>query len=61
MAGARIFIYVAVPPERLAQVSGLLPLEQIRVVGRVRTGASPLTGGPVLELIEIQGSGRAPR
>jgi hypothetical protein len=58
VAGARFFIYVAVPPEQLVRVVGLHPLEQIRVVGRVRTGASPLTGGPVIELIEIQRSGR---
>jgi hypothetical protein len=60
VAGPRFFIYVAVPPELLARVSSLAPLEQIRVVGRVRTGASPLTGGPIIELIEIQGSGRSP-
>lgn len=51
--GDRAFVYVAVPPDRLDEVEGLAPLEALRVVGRVRTGASEYTGNPVLELIEL--------
>jgi hypothetical protein len=40
------FVYVAVPPERLTEVQGLVPLERITVTARVRTGASSLHRGP---------------
>ena len=49
----RAFIYVAIPPERLSEVDGLIPLERIRVVGRIRTGAASLTGSPILDLLEL--------
>jgi len=49
----RSFVYVAVPPERLGEVEGLIPLERIRVVGRIRTGAAVLTGNPILDLMEL--------
>jgi hypothetical protein len=51
------FIYVAIPPESLGQASGLTPLEEITVVGRIRTGASALTGSPVLDLVELRRGG----
>jgi hypothetical protein len=47
------FVYVAVPPERLGEVEGLIPLERLRIVGRIRTGAAALTGNPILELLEL--------
>jgi hypothetical protein len=47
------FVYVAVPNDRLPEVEGLLPLERIEVTGRVRTGASSLTGAPIIELISL--------
>jgi hypothetical protein len=47
------FVYVAVPPDRLGEVEGLVPLERINVVGRIRTGAAALTGNPILDLLEI--------
>jgi hypothetical protein len=50
-AGA--FVYVAIPPERLQELEGLVPLERIRVVGRIRTGAAALTGNPILDLLEL--------
>jgi hypothetical protein len=50
----RIFVYVAVPPERMGEVEDLTPLERIRLVGRVRTGAAALTGNPVLDLMEVE-------
>ena len=49
------FVYVAVPTEHLDQVEALAPLQRIRVLGRVRTAASALTGAPVLDLVEIIG------
>ena len=49
----RAFVYVAIPPERRAEVEGLIPLERIRVVGRIRTGAAALTGSPILDLMEL--------
>jgi hypothetical protein len=49
----RTFVYVAIPPERLAEVQGLIPLERIRVVGRIRSGAAALTGNPILDLLEL--------
>jgi hypothetical protein len=52
-ASARAFVYVAVPPERLSEFEGLIPLERIRVVGRIRTGAAALTGSPILDLLEL--------
>ena len=52
------FVYVAVAPERLADVEGLVPLEMLSVTGRVRTGASALTGAPIIDLISIDRDGR---
>jgi hypothetical protein len=52
-AQGRAFVYVAVPPERRVEVEGLIPLERIRVVGRIRTGAAALTGNPILDLLEF--------
>jgi hypothetical protein len=48
------FVYVALPPERLADGEGLTPLERITVVGRVRVGSSALTGSPILDLVELR-------
>jgi len=48
------FVYVAVPPERLEQVEGLVPLERISVTGRIRTGASTLTGTPIVDLLGLE-------
>jgi hypothetical protein len=48
------FVYVAVPPEREADVEGLVPLERISVTARVRTGASALTGTPIVDLLSLE-------
>lgn len=48
------FVYVAVPPERLTEVEGLVPLESLAVTGRVRTGSSALTGTPILDLLAME-------
>jgi hypothetical protein len=50
------FVYVAVPPERLAEVEGIVPLERIRVTARIRTGASALTGTPIIDLLSLERS-----
>lgn len=49
------FVYLAVPAELLDEVAALTPLQRIRVVGRVRSAQSSLTGAPVLDLMEITG------
>ncbi|MEX0980113.1 MAG: hypothetical protein WDZ89_03405 [Gemmatimonadota bacterium] len=48
------FVYVALPADRLADVGGLLPLERITVIGRVRTGSAGITGSPILDLVELR-------
>jgi hypothetical protein len=48
------FVYIAVPPDRESQAEGLVPLEVISVTGRVRTGASALTGTPILDLLSLE-------
>lgn len=48
-----LFVYVPVPPDRVSELEGLIPLERIRVTGRLRTGAASLTGNPILDLVEI--------
>ena len=47
------FVYVAIPPERVHEAEGLIPLEYIRVIGRIRTGSTILTRNPVIELLDI--------
>jgi len=47
------FVYVAVPPDMMPQVEGLVPLERLRVVGRLRLGAAALTGSPIISLMEL--------
>lgn len=49
------FVYVAVPAELLPKVERLAPLERLRILGRIRTARSSLTGAPVLDLLEIRG------
>lgn len=48
------FVYIAVSPEQALAVKRLLPLQRFTFVGRVRAGASPLMGHPVLELVELR-------
>jgi hypothetical protein len=48
------FVYVAVPPDRLAEMEGFVPLEYVTVTARVRTGASVLTGTPIVDLLSIE-------
>ncbi len=48
------FAYVVVPPPLIDRVSGLTPLQRIQVVATVRVGRSPLTGHPILDLVEVE-------
>lgn len=50
----RRFVYVAVPPDRMVQAESLTPLEGVRIVGRIRSGAAALTGSPILDLVELE-------
>jgi hypothetical protein len=54
------FVYVAVPPDHLEEVQGLVPLERVEVTGRVRTGASALTGVPIIDLVSVERNRSAP-
>ncbi len=47
------FVYVAVPPELLAAVEAVRPLQNIDVLARVRTGRSALMGVPILDLLAL--------
>lgn len=49
------FVYVAVPPDRRGEVESLSPLQRIRILARIRSARSALTGAPVLDLLEITG------
>lgn len=49
------FVYLAVSGELLSEIQTLTPLQRIRVLVRVRSVESPLTGAPVLDLLEITG------
>lgn len=48
------FVYIAVTPEQALAVRRLLPMQKFGFVARVRHGASPLMGHPVLELVELR-------
>ena len=48
------FVYIAVTPEQALAVRRLLPMQKFAFVARVRLGASPLMGHPVLELVELR-------
>lgn len=54
------FVYVALAADRVGELEGLVPLERLQVTGRVRTGASSLTGTPILDLVTLERI-RAPR
>ena len=47
------YVYVAVPPDRIAEARTLLPLERLTVTARIRVPASALTGSPILDLVEV--------
>ena len=49
-----VFVYIAVAPDRVQEVQGLVPLERIAVTARVRTGSSSLTATPIVDLIDLE-------
>jgi hypothetical protein len=51
--GTGRFVYVVVPETAVEDAEDFVPLERLEVVGRIRAGASPVTGGPVLDLVEM--------
>lgn len=51
--GTGRFVYVVIPDANVATAEDFVPLERLAVRARVRTGASTVTGGPVLDLIEM--------
>jgi hypothetical protein len=58
VAGSEVpFVYVALPPGLLDEAEGLRPLERITVRGRIRVGASALTGSPIVDLEELRRGG----
>lgn len=54
------FVYVAIPTSKIEEMRGLIPLERIEVTGRVRTGASSLTGTPIIDLVSLKRVGKSP-
>lgn len=48
------FVYIAVTPQQAVAARRLLPMQRFNFVGRVRTGASPQMGHPVLDLVELR-------
>jgi hypothetical protein len=47
------FAYVAVPPEKLAEVGRIEPLASVTIIARVRSGRSAFLANPILELVDI--------
>jgi hypothetical protein len=48
------FVYIIVPPERLADVMKIEPLASVQIVARVVNGRSQYLANPILELVELQ-------
>ncbi len=48
------FVYVVVPPGKLADVQRLTPLASVTIVARVINGRSTYLANPILELVELQ-------
>lgn len=48
------FVYIAVPQDQVQSLKGLIPLERVAITGRVRTGASSLTGTPIVDLVSLE-------
>lgn len=46
-------VYVVVPEAMLSEIDALSPLQRVEITGRIVTGSSPLTGHPILELLEL--------
>lgn len=48
------FVYVIVPPAKLAEVQRLEPLASVTIVARVVSGRSAYLANPILELVDLQ-------
>lgn len=47
------FVYITVPPDKVADVQRLEPLAGVTVVARVVSGRSTYLANPILELVEL--------
>lgn len=47
------FVYAIVPSPLMSAAGALAPLQRVQIVARVREGRSPLTGHPIVELVEL--------
>jgi hypothetical protein len=47
------FVYITVPPSRIAEVERLAPLASVDVVARVVTGRSAFLANPILDLVDM--------
>lgn len=48
------FVYLALPPELIPAVEKVRPLQTLRVLARVRTGASSQMGNPILDVLTLE-------
>jgi hypothetical protein len=51
--GEDAILYIAVPPELLAQARAIPSMERVILTARVRVGKSNPTGAPILDLVSI--------
>jgi len=47
------FVYVIVPPDKLAEIARLQPLDSVTVLARVKSGRSAYLANPILELVDV--------
>jgi hypothetical protein len=47
------FVYVIVPPEKVAAIARLQPLDSVTVLARVKSGRSAYLANPILELLDV--------
>ena len=47
------FVYVVVPPDKVAAVQRLQPLDSVTIVARVKSGRSTYLANPILELVDL--------
>jgi len=47
------FVYVIVPPDKVAEIARLQPLDSVTVLARVKSGRSAYLANPILELLDV--------
>jgi len=47
------FVYVIVPPDKVATIARLQPLDSLTVLARVKSGRSAYLANPILELVDV--------